>query len=428
MRCFLAAVGLTMLLAAARAGAETPAEKTPPSEKPVVLKTLPGIIVDTEKGEVRLEGKVCLQKGALELVVCSEGTREHESIVVVKARPSHVTFALALLGLEPGQPAHRTEARAFSPPAGETLDITARFFTVSDEEKARVDKLIAEGAKPKDIEVRKTLLKEVPAWKLLRLTGSEVEVSRPIEWVYVGRPEKNMLVAADREGTVVCLSNFVEAVIDVPFESTAVNADLLYEANPDVVPPVGTPVELVLRPTGQRIEPKKVEIAVVVRKGETPTLDGRPVTLKELKDAVNAMPASVRAAALKADPQETFGRVMQVKEVLEDALMQVELIVLKAGTEVQPPGEAAAGQTLPTMAVTPAGTIRVGEKNLTLQEFRLQAGELLKDTRQLALTVDPKTPWKTVAAVLEIAREHNVAVTVSRAESPRVEPATPGAD
>jgi len=337
MRCFLAAVGLTMLLAAARAGAETPAQQTPPAEKPILLKTLPGIVVDTEKGEVRLEGKVCLREGALELVVCSEGTREHESIVVVKARPSHVTFALALLGLEPGQPAHWTEARAFSPPAGETLDITARFFTVSDEEKARVDKLIAEGAKPEDVEVRKTLLKEVPAWKLLRLSGSAVEVTRPIEWVYVGRPEKNMLVAADREGTVVCLSNFVEAVIDVPFESTAVNADLLYEANPNVVPPVGTPVELVIRPTGQRIESKKVEIEVVIRKGEPPTLDGRPVTLEELRDAANRMPASVRAAALKADPQETFGRVMQVKEVLENALMQVELIVLPPAATGQPP-------------------------------------------------------------------------------------------
>ncbi|MCX5649176.1 MAG: YdjY domain-containing protein [Planctomycetota bacterium] len=327
-----------VILAAGMArGAETPAQQAPPTEKPVVLKTLPGITVDTAKSEVRLEGKVCLQEGALELVVCSEGTREHESIVVVKARPSHVTFALALLGLEPGQPAHWTEARAFSPPAGETLDITARFFTVSDEEKARVDKLIAEGAKPEKIQVRKTLLKEVPAYKLLRLSGSAAEVTRPIEWVYVGRPEKNMLVAADREGTVVCLSNFVEAVIDVPFESTAVNADLLYEANPNVVPPVGTPVELVIRPTGHRIEPKKVEIAVVVRKGETPTLDGRPVTLKELKDAVNAMPASVRAAALKADPQETFGRVMQVKEVLEDALMQVELIVLEPAATGQPP-------------------------------------------------------------------------------------------
>ena len=425
----LTATVLAILTAGMARGAKTPAEKAPPpAEKPVVLTTLPGIVVDTEKGEVRLEGKVCLREGALELVVCSEGTREHESIVAVKARPSHVTFALALLGLEPGQPAHWTEAGAFSPPAGETLEISARFFTVSDEEKARVDKRIAEGAKPENIEVRKTLLKEVPAWKLLRLTGSEVEVTRPIEWVYVGRPEKNMLVAADREGTVVCLSNFVEAVIDVPFESTAVNADLLYEANPDVVPPVGTPVELVIRPTGRRIEPKKVDIQVVVKKGQPPTLDGRPVTLEQLKEAVNTMPASVRAAALKADPQETFGRVMQVKEVLEDALMQVELIVLKAGTEVQPPGEAAArhvespaatGQALPTMAVTPAGTIRVGEKNLTLQEFHLQAGELLKDTRQLALAVDPKAPWETVAAVLEIAREHHVAVTVSRAESPR---------
>jgi len=331
-------MALVIVAAGLARGAETPTEKAPPpTGKPVVLKTLPGIVVDTEKGEVRLEGKVCLREGALELVVCSEGTREHESIVVVKARPSHVTFALALLSLEPGQPAHRTEAGAFSSPAGETLEITARFFTVSEEEKARVDKLVAEGAKPEDIRVRKTLLKEVPAWKLLRLSGSEAEVARPIEWVYVGRPEKNMLVAADREGTVVCLSNFVEAVIDVPFESTAVNADLLYEANPDVVPPVGTPVELVLRPTGRRIEPKKVEIAVVVRKGEPPMLDGRPVTLEELKDAVNAMPASIRAAALKADPQEAFGRVMQVKEVLEDALMQVKLIVLEPAAAGQPP-------------------------------------------------------------------------------------------
>jgi len=331
---------LAILAAGAARGAETPAEKAlPPAEKPILLTTLPGIVVDTEKGEVRLEGKVCLQKGALELVVCSEGTREHESVVVVKARPSHVTFALALLGLEPGQPAHRTEAGAFSPPAGETLEIIARFFTVSDEEKARVDKLLAEGAKPEDITVRKTLLKEVPAWKLLRLTGSEVEVTRPIEWVYIGRPEKNMLVAADREGTVACLSNFVEAVIDVPFESTAVNADLLYEANPDVVPPIGTPVELVIRPTGRRIEPKKVEIEVVVRKGQPPMLDGRPVTLEELKDAANRMPVSVRAAALKADPDETFGRVMQVKEVLENAMMQVELIVLPPAAAGQPPRE-----------------------------------------------------------------------------------------
>jgi hypothetical protein len=313
----LTATVLVVLAAGAARGAETPAEKTPPPpEKPVVLKTLPGIVVDTEKGEVRLEGKVCLREGALELVVCSEGTREHESVVVVKARPSHVTFALALLGLEPGQPAHRTEAGAFSPPAGETLEITARFFAAN-----------------------KALLKEVPAWKLLRLSGSEAEVTRPIEWVYIGRPEKEALVAADREGTVVCLSNFIEAVIDVPFESTAVNADLLYEADPDVVPPVGTPVELVIRPTGNRIAPKKVQIAVVVRKGEPPTLDGRPVTLEQLQEAANAMPASVQAACLKADADETFGRVMQVKEVLENALMRVELIVLEPAKAGQPPRE-----------------------------------------------------------------------------------------
>jgi biopolymer transport protein ExbD len=150
------------------------------------------------------------------------------------------------------------------------------------------------------------------------------------------------------------------------------------------------------------------------------------VTLEELKDAVNAMPAAIGAAALKADPDETFGRVMQVKEVLENALMQVELIVLEPAAAGQPPQTAGAASAIPAIEVTPEGKVRVGEKNLTLQEFRLQAGELLKDTRQLALTVDPKTQWETVAAVLEIAREHNVAVTVSRAESPKEEnPAAP---
>jgi hypothetical protein len=70
-----------------------------------VIKTLPGLVVDTKAREVRLEAEVCLQQGSLELLACSPGTREHESILVVKAKPSHIVFALALVGLPPGSPA-----------------------------------------------------------------------------------------------------------------------------------------------------------------------------------------------------------------------------------------------------------------------------------------------------------------------------------
>jgi len=350
----------------------------------VVIKTLPGIVVDTKAREVRLEGTVCLQEGALELFVCGEGTREHESVIVVKAKPSHVTFALSLLGLPPGKPGFVTEGGAFSPPAGEILTVTARFK--------------AKGGKPQ----------EVPAWKLLRLSGMEEGLDRPFDWVYVGRPEADALKAADREGTVVCISNFREAVIDVPFESTSVNASLAYEANPETVPKVGTPVELVIRPTGSRIRPKKVEAVVVLKKGAPPELDGKPTTLEALKAAVNGMPAAIRTTVLRADPDERFGRVMEVSKVLRDALMRVHLVVLK-------PRAAAPGKEGPTLEiiVTAGDTVRVGDAAVTPEQFTAKVKDLLKGAERVRLKADAKASMKTVAQVMAAVRDSGAAVSLT---------------
>ncbi|HUU31032.1 MAG TPA: YdjY domain-containing protein, partial [Phycisphaerae bacterium] len=151
---------------------------------------------------------------------------------------------------------------------------------------------------------------------------------RPMEWVYVGRPEAEALRAADHGGTVICLSNFTEAVIDVPFESTSLHANLLFEANDRIVPPVGTPVELIIRPTGRHVEPVKVETEVVLKKDRPPLLDGQPTDLAALKDAVSAMPARIRTAVLRAEADVPFGRVMAVHNILRDALMRVHMVVL----------------------------------------------------------------------------------------------------
>ena len=389
---------LLIFLAVAAAAA---AEQAAPS-RDLIIKTLPGIVVDTKAREVRLEGTVCLQKGALELMVCSPGTREHESIVVVKAKPSHVTFALVLLGLAPGKPGFMTEGGAFSPPAGEVLDITARFRVVRGEGAAKKEEAV-----------------EVPAWKLLRLAGTEFALERPIEWVYVGRPGEAALKAADNEGTVICLSNFAEAVIDVPFESTSDNANLAYEANPTVVPPVGTPIELVLRPAGRRIEQKKVEIEIVVRKDKPLTLDGKPMEPAALKDACLAMPADVQTAILRADADEKFGRVMEISAILRDALMNVHLAVLKnAGPGAGNP----AGPPL-AISVTADDKVRLGGRTMTVDEFKAKAAELLKGTERAVLTADAKASAKTVAEVMAAARGHNVSVTLSRGGAAREEPA-----
>ena len=41
----------------------------------------------------------------LELVACTKGAKEHESIVTIEARPMHVHAALLMLGARNGHPA-----------------------------------------------------------------------------------------------------------------------------------------------------------------------------------------------------------------------------------------------------------------------------------------------------------------------------------
>ncbi|MBE3070302.1 MAG: hypothetical protein IMZ66_08705 [Planctomycetes bacterium] len=384
---YAAWIGLALMaVASAAPAAETPTEAPAPA-KDVIIRTLPGIVVDTKAREVRLEGTVCLQRGALELFVCSQNSREHESVIVVKAKPSHVTFALSLLGLAPGKPGFATEGGAFSPPAGEMLDVAARF----------------KGPDGKDV--------EVPAWRLMCLAGSDEGLDRAIEWVYVGRPEEAAMRAADREGTVVCLSNFTEAVIDVPFESTSVNASLLYMANPKVVPPRGTPVELIIRPAGKRIEPVKVEIDVALKRGKPIELDGKPIEPDALKEAVGGMPVAIRTAVLRAEPDERFGRVMEVNDILRNALMRVHMVVLL------PKGAAApAEETKPPLkiVITSDDQVVVGTARMSAGDFRAKASDLLKGVERVSLLVDAKAAMKTVAEVMAVARDSGAAVTLAR--------------
>jgi len=379
----LPAAGVLLAAAPAALAAEDPAKS---GAKDVVIKSLPGITVDTRPREVRLESEVVLQAGTLELFACSEGTREHESVLAVRARPSHVTFALSLLGLEPGKPGFTTEAGAFSPPAGRVLEISCRYKGPDDKTR------------------------EVPAHTFLRLAGSEAALDRPLDWVYIGRKEADALRAADREGTVVCLSNFPEAVIDVPFQSTADNAALVYEANPETVPKVGTPVEIVIRPTGRRIEPKKVQVEVVLAKGKPPRLDGKAMDFEALSRAVSSLPARVRTTVLRVDPEERFGRAMKVHRMLRGALMQVHMTLYKPKAETPTPG-----QTPPlVVTVTAEGRVTVGGKTLSVQDFREQASALLGEAMRVDLRAEAGASSSTVAEIMAAARDAGASVTLSR--------------
>ncbi len=68
---------------------------------------MPGIEIHPVERTVDVDAEVCLDEGALELIACTKDSKEHESIVVIQARPSHIHAALLLLGARNGQPAMR---------------------------------------------------------------------------------------------------------------------------------------------------------------------------------------------------------------------------------------------------------------------------------------------------------------------------------
>jgi biopolymer transport protein ExbD len=361
----------------------------------VIIKTIPGVVVDTKAREVRLEARVCLTRGPLELLACGSGTKEHESIFSLKAQPSQVTYALFLLGLEPGVPGQALDRGIYRPPSGEILDVTVRFIMPNGETPT------------------------VPAWKLLRLAGSEAPVERPIGWVYVGVPSQASLRASDVEGTVICLSNFAAAVVDVPFESSSANTSLSYEINPGILPPVGTKAEIILHPVGRRTEPKKMVTEVIVRKGKPILLDGKEVDLETFRQTVTRMPADIRLALLKVDPAETWGRALELHKILaEDALMTVRMSAFEAGDRPDGTGGAAPLK----VTVTADGHVQVGTEKWTIEEFRAKAAHAFQGARAVDVVADPKAPANVVNEVIGAARQAGAEATLVPGSAPAITP------
>lgn len=83
-------------------------DASPPAVSAVQLS--PFIRVDRGAGFVEIDGAIAIDvhgatpKVYLEVLVCSPNSREHESLVLTKARASDVHAALLLLGIEPGSP------------------------------------------------------------------------------------------------------------------------------------------------------------------------------------------------------------------------------------------------------------------------------------------------------------------------------------
>ncbi len=199
------------------------ASKDPPGlkrlaqDKPVWL--------DAKRKRVVMVGEVCLREGQLEMFACLKGTKEHESIIAIPTQAYIVHAGLLAAGAVAGSPAQYVPK--YAPAHGDEIEV-ALFWT---DDKGKRQRAYAQD------------------W--IRNVKSGKAMSQP--WVFGGSGfwvddrtgEKHYLAEG---GDLICVSNFASATLDLPIQSSSSNAELLFDAFTDRIPPLGTKVTVVLTP------------------------------------------------------------------------------------------------------------------------------------------------------------------------------------
>jgi hypothetical protein len=180
--------------------------------------------VDAKARTIAVECQALNVNIPLEFFCVTDGGNEHESVLRTPAKPSDIHFALLMLGLTPGSPAtFLPDRRVWLPPHGPPLHITCSYLL---------------NGKPM----------VVPAYRMMRSVKTKKEMP-PAIWVFDGsRVMPDGVYAADVTGYVVSICNFDLTMIDVPHLVSNANETLEWEYNPDLVPPKGTAVTMVIEP------------------------------------------------------------------------------------------------------------------------------------------------------------------------------------
>jgi uncharacterized repeat protein (TIGR01451 family) len=182
--------------------------------------------IDRKQKSVILVGAVCQRQVPLELFACLRASKEHESVLSIPTKAAFVHAALLAVGAEAGAPVQFRPK--YVPAGGSEIEITCVW------KDARGKR---ETARAQD-------------WVRNAKTGKAME--HP--WVFGGsRFVKNPVTGdtyyqADADGDLICVSNFPGAMLDLPIESSSADADRLFEAFTEHIPPRGTPVTLILTP------------------------------------------------------------------------------------------------------------------------------------------------------------------------------------
>jgi hypothetical protein len=230
--------------------AEAPAEAPPKSlEEALERLQLPGIKINTEAWSVDVDATVSLRHGLLELIACTKDSKEHESVIAVNAKPSHIHTALLLIGATPGNPAMRKiigegeEARFIDlPPRGGLVDVYLVIDTEDGKKEFPINQFIVKASDdfyqdpPKEDPDQKP---EFYPTHTFMFTGSVL--------VEHGEDQPRQYVA-DYSGNVIALVTFGDELLSTPEIHDDANHALVWEVRSDKLPELDSPVILRLKP------------------------------------------------------------------------------------------------------------------------------------------------------------------------------------
>jgi hypothetical protein len=215
---------------------EDPPEEAPPI--PASYKALnKNKTIFFEKKEdgtkrVHLLAEVCLREGPLEVFLCKNNTKEHESIVHVDADGREIHFALVAAGATPGTPV-KFQPR-YQVATGDKIKISLTYRMKG-----------------------KVVTAPAADWVKDKKTNKHLAH----DWVFAGsklfhdpdNPNAIPFYLANN-GELISLSNFPDSMLDLPVKSSKDQADLIFEVDTERVPPLRTPVLVTLEPV---LEKKK---------------------------------------------------------------------------------------------------------------------------------------------------------------------------
>src|SRR4051794_11281610 len=254
--------------------------------KPKVGK-LPHVTFDPAAKQVRVEAEALAVEAPLEFFCVLNGTSEHESVVRSPAKPSDIHTGLLAIGLKPGRPVSYSDAlKKWSPPQGPPLQITVEWDSADGKHQS------------------------VPAYRLMRDVKSK-KTMPALTWVFAGsRQMEDGTYAADTTGYTVSVVNFDLTLIDIPQLASNANETLEWERNPELAPPAGTKVTLVIEPAGNKAAGGAAPAQAVPASGDAAASASTPAAPAAATPAPVAQQSGNEISDVHLDEQ----RVKQLRE------------------------------------------------------------------------------------------------------------------